>query len=248
DVNQDVPIMLGYTRRIRLYGTDNGLLGQVLTAVASNPQAEVYAGIWVDQNEKTYRGQLNTLLATARQMPTLFRRAVRVVSVGNEAVLTGMADEATMIQRIKETRAALRAIGQQVPVTTVEPMNRYSSAIADAVDVLFPTLHPYFDGVHIDGAVNKVFQLMQMVRDRDSTGRKPLIIAEVGWPSSGKINNQAQPSLANAQRFAHEFPSAANARSVDYFYFEAFDQSWKQPGSLGVEPYWGMLTEDRRTK
>jgi exo-beta-1,3-glucanase (GH17 family) len=248
NIKQDIDIIMKYTHRIRIYGTDQGVLAQVLAAVADYPEAEIYAGIWFNQEEQTYRDQFDELLTLAREQPQDFKRAIRLVSVGNEAILSGAASEETVIARIKEVRQALRALNQTVPVTTSEPMDRYTDALADAVDVLLPSLHPYFDGVSVSKAAEKVIQLAKIVMKHDRTHKKQLIIAEVGWPSSGEPNGQAVASLANAQRFAREFPIVARKYNVGYFFFEAFDQLWKHPGPHHVEQHWGIFSALRQLK
>ncbi|KAI9593734.1 glycoside hydrolase superfamily [Syncephalis fuscata] len=249
NIKQDIDIMLRYTNRIRLYGTDGDVLQQVLNAVASRPSdVQIYAGIYYTGSEQSYRNQLNELLAAVKANSSLFKARVKAVVVGNEGLLRKEVSEATIIARIREVREKLRAANALVPVTTAEPLPTYSEALVNAVDIILPNLHPYFDGVAIQGAVNKVIELMDIVKKRDHTGRKPIVIGEVGWPFQGKKNQNAVPSPENARQFINAFAKTAAAKNIGYFYFEAFDATWKAPGEFGVEQSWGIYSADRTTK
>jgi len=41
---------------------------------------------------------------------------------------------------------------------------------------------------------------------------------------------------------------AANTNGTGYFYFEAFDEPWKNASFGGVEAYWGVFNADKTLK
>lgn len=47
--------------------------------------------------------------------------------------------------------------------------------------------------------------------------------------------------------FLDTYVCQANANGTEYFYFEGFDQPWKEIYG-GVEPYWGLFDKDRNLK
>ena len=69
-------------------------------------------------------------------------------------------------------------------------------------------------------------------------------MVETGWPSGGDVNGDAVPGPENAARYLADFMSWSEARGVDYFYFEAFDEPWKaqREGSVGAN--WGIWDND----
>ena len=58
---------------------------------------------------------------------------------------------------------------------------------------------------------------------------------ETGWPTAGSPNGAAIPSKEN-----QEIAKAGLLSSLDnkVVLFSAFDDTWKNPGSFGVEQYW----------
>jgi exo-beta-1,3-glucanase (GH17 family) len=64
---------------------------------------------------------------------------------------------------------------------------------------------------------------------------------ESGWPSSGNSNGAAVASKSNQATAKSSILSAMNNKCV---LFSAFDDSWKAPGSYGVEQYWVLFPSD----
>ena len=57
---------------------------------------------------------------------------------------------------------------------------------------------------------------------------KPIVIAEVGWPSDGRTRESAVASLANQALFLRRFLDHARRADYSYYLMEAFDQPWKE--------------------
>ncbi len=73
-----------------------------------------------------------------------------------------------------------------------------------------------------------------------------MYIAETGWPSQAndtahESNGASDASEANLQSFLDNFVCKANTDNVGYFYFEFFDEKWKDEMYGGVEGYWGLF-------
>jgi len=80
-----------------------------------------------------------------------------------------------------------------------------------------------------------------------------MYIAETGWPSassdiSNANNGASDASVTNLQTFLDTFVCQANQAGVGYFYFEYFDEEWKDKKYGGVEGYWGLFNKDRTLK
>lgn len=57
----------------------------------------------------------------------------------------------------------------------------------------------------------------------------------------------AVPSIENLQTFVDTWVCQANKKNVPYYYFEAFDEPWKN--SINPrESQWGLMTVDRKLK
>ena len=76
----------------------------------------------------------------------------------------------------------------------------------------------------------------------------PIVIGETGWPSDGNPNPEAVPSLENAQRYFCDVLAWSIAKNIPLFYFEAFDENWKEDGYANVEKHWGLWYADGSPK
>jgi len=80
-----------------------------------------------------------------------------------------------------------------------------------------------------------------------------MYIAETGWPTkssdAGNANNgPSTASEANLQIFLDTFVCQANANGTGYFFFDFFDEPWKDIQFGGVEGWWGLFTSNRTLK
>jgi hypothetical protein len=58
---------------------------------------------------------------------------------------------------------------------------------------------------------------------------KKLMIGETGWPSAGPPHGAAVPSAENQARYFTDFLAWTKRQpdQVQYYYFDAFDEAWK---------------------
>jgi len=110
--------------------------------------------------------------------------------------------------------------------------------------LIMSNLYPYWESVSIDLAISSLDSMYQQVKA--IAGGKRIIVSETGWPSTGNAKGNAVPSPENASSYFYDFVSWALDHSVDYFYFEAFDESWKgSDGYWGVWDKWGQIKPGR---
>jgi cellulose synthase/poly-beta-1,6-N-acetylglucosamine synthase-like glycosyltransferase len=178
------------------------------------------------------------LIATANANPNVNR-----VMVGNEVLLREDLKVPQLIHYIQEVRA-----GVHVPVSTAEPWHIWLKhpELAASVDYITVHLLPYWEKATEKDAVADVMNKYDQVQR--AYPNKHIVIGEVGWPSAGVTNGGAYPSRVNQARFLREFFNAAQARGLDYFVMEAFDQPWKTSFEGRVAGYWGMFDLDRHAK
>src|SRR5262249_56453427 len=113
----------------------------------------------------------------------------------------------------------------------------------DFVDV---TLLRYWEGVSVETALG--YSLDQCHRLQKAFPTKPVIIAEVGWPSRGRTHINAVASEANEALFLRRFLQRAEHDQIIYYLMEAFDQPWKAYQDGAVGSYCGVYNVNRTPK
>jgi len=94
----------------------------------------------------------------------------------------------------------------------------------------------------VDYVVNRVNDL------KAAYPGKPIVIAEVGWPSNGRTRGAAVASEANEATFLRRFLNVAAEQGYIYYVMEAFDQPWKAQVEGAVGAYWGVFDVMRQPK
>ncbi|HZO23033.1 MAG TPA: glycosyltransferase [Steroidobacteraceae bacterium] len=236
EIDSDLKLLAGKVNAVRTYSVD-GSLGDI-PQLAERHGLNVAVGAWIDDQRDHNERELDKAIELARTHLNVMR-----VFVGNEVVLRGDVP-------VKELEADLdrvrEAIGQ--PVGTAEPWHVWIEhpELAQHVDFIGIHLLPYWEGVGVETAVG--YSLEQFHRVQKAFPGKPVIIAEVGWPSHGRTRVFSVASEANEALFLRRFLKQAEHEQIIYYLMEAFDQPWKayMEGSPGS--YWGVYDVNRRPK
>jgi exo-beta-1,3-glucanase (GH17 family)/cellulose synthase/poly-beta-1,6-N-acetylglucosamine synthase-like glycosyltransferase len=236
EIEQDVQLLSSRVSRIRTYSALDGI--EQVPRIAKKYGLPVTAGAWLDSRKERNDREIRSLIRLARDNSNVER-----LIVGNESILRGdfqVADLAKILHRVRSQVTQ--------PVSTAEPWHVWihHPELAKEVDFIAAHILPYWEGVPADQAI--AFTLDRYEQLRKAFPDKPILIAEVGWPSHGNRKMQAVASQTNQARFLRHFLTLADKRGMDYFVMEAFDQPWKQPLEGTVGAYWGLLDADRIPK
>jgi exo-beta-1,3-glucanase (GH17 family)/cellulose synthase/poly-beta-1,6-N-acetylglucosamine synthase-like glycosyltransferase len=236
DIEEDIQILASRVGRIRTYSSVDGI--EQVPPIAKKYGIKVTAGAWLDTRKDRNKKELRNLVRSARRNANIER-----LIVGNETVLRGDFRPAELAKVLRRIRAQVKQ-----PVSTAEPWHvwiRYPQLAAE-VDFIAAHILPYWEGVPAEQGLQ--FTLSRYEQLREAFPDKPILIAEVGWPSHGNRREAAVASQTNQARFMRRFLNAAERRGLDYFVMEAFDQPWKRPIEGTVGAYWGLLDLHRTPK
>jgi cellulose synthase/poly-beta-1,6-N-acetylglucosamine synthase-like glycosyltransferase len=118
--------------------------------------------------------------------------------------------------------------------------------LAEHADYLAVHMLPFWEGVPVESAVDYIVDKMALLSE--NFPNKPIVIAEVGWPSNGRSIKDASASNANEAIFLRRFLDKARTEGYVYYVMEAFDQPWKADLEGAVGAYWGVYDVNRQPK
>jgi exo-beta-1,3-glucanase (GH17 family)/cellulose synthase/poly-beta-1,6-N-acetylglucosamine synthase-like glycosyltransferase len=236
EIEADLALLSGFTRSIRTYSLAGTL--QHVPDLAASHGLDVTVGAWLDDDPATNAVELGLLREVVRR-----NHHVRRVIVGNETLLREDLTPEALITLLGQTRREL-----DVQIGTAEPWHVWldNPELANHVDFIAVHLLPYWEGIHVNGAVDRM--VMQMNELRARFADKPIVIAEAGWPSWGRSRGKAAASRADAAVFLRRFTERADREGYDYFLMEAFDQPWKRAQEGLVGAHWGVYDVHREPK
>ncbi|EWC44592.1 hypothetical protein DRE_06673 [Drechslerella stenobrocha 248] len=231
----------GY-KYMRLYGTDCDQLPIVLSA-AGKVGMTVMLGIYDLASSDAVAKQTKELIAgvqaanKALGKPEKDWSLVNAVSVGNEWLFNHPGDSPEKcLQLAGQVRTELRAAGYNGPVTNTDVWTilRDKPQLCGEDQIVTVNMHPFFDA-NTDAASAGEF-LKRHVAELEKICKKPVIVAETGWPNAGSQMAKAKPGVAEQAVFL----KGAAANLKDYCLLSAYDEDWKEAGLAGVEPHWGI--------
>ena len=235
-IDADLKLLAGKTNAVRTY-TVEGSLGDI-PALARKYHINVALGAWIDNHADKNAVEITRAIAIAQHNPNVVR-----VIVGNEVVLRGDIPTPQLIGYLDAVRKVLPQ-----PVSTAEPWYTWiqNPQLVAHVDYLAVHMLPYWEGVNADVAVNYIAARLHDLRK--AYPGKPIVIAEVGWPSEGRTRHSAVASPANEAMFLRRFLAYADQQHWTYYLMEAFDQPWKEQTEGAVGAYWGVYDVSRQPK
>ena len=237
DIDADLALLKGRTHAVRTY-TVEGAQGEI-PELARKYGINVALGAWVDERLEKNETEIEQVIKIADQNR---RNVVRVI-VGNEVLLRKDLPPKQLYEYLDRVRKELG-----VPVSTAEPWHiwlKYPN-LAEHVDYLAVHMLPYWEGVPLDMSIDYIVERINELKQRFPT--KPIVIAEVGWPSNGRTREGAVASLANQAIFLRRFIERARQERYIYYVMEAFDQLWKAKSEGAVGSYWGVYNVEREPK
>ncbi len=222
-----------YTEWIRTYGCGMGLenAGQI----AHDLGLKAAIGAWLSGDLTANSEEIARLISIGQA------GQADMLIVGSETLGRGDLTEDQLIGYFNEVKQAVPS----VPVATADV---YSDLLAHpsvmaAEDVVLANFYPYWDGADVKHAVASLNAQYQAVKA--AAGGKQVIISETGWPSGGNPSGSAATSPENAAFYLLDVASWARVEGVPYFYFEAFDETWKADYAEGpVGAHWGVWDKD----
>ena len=236
EIDSDLKLLEGKVRAVRTYSVQ-GTLAQI-PELAERRDMNVAVGVWLDDHRAKNEQELQTAIRLADNHVNVVR-----VFVGNEVLLRGDLPLAELEQLLDRARDAI-----EQPVGTAETWNTWLTfpELAQHVDFIGVHLLPYWEGVPVDEAVE--YSLAQFKRLQKTFPHKPIVIAEIGWPSRGRTHEFAVASDSNEALFLRRFLARAQKEKLTYYVMEAFDQPWKAYMEGAVGSYWGVYDVNRQPK
>lgn len=220
-----------YTRWIRTFCSQGD--GETILSLAKSKGINVAGGCWIWDNPSSNQREVDALVAQVR------RGDVKVAVVGDEMLENNALSEDELISYIRQVKAAGASVSTSMTYTE---WPKHPRLIAEC-DFITANMFPYWDQAAIEDAITRLEHDYQMVK-AVAGGKK--IVVETGWPTAGQTRGRAVASAENAAKFLAGFKGWAAANGVEYFYFEAFDESWKGEGGCG--PHWGIWTTSATLK
>jgi exo-beta-1,3-glucanase (GH17 family)/cellulose synthase/poly-beta-1,6-N-acetylglucosamine synthase-like glycosyltransferase len=235
-VDADLALVARHARAIRTYSLA-GPLAEV-PALAGRHGLAVTLGVWLGDDRTANADHLAKLREVVRDA-----RSVTRVIVGNEVLLREDLPARELIEILDAARRDLA-----VPIGTAEPWHVWMAhpELAEHVDFIAVHVLPYWEGIDAAHAVDYVAARLRDLELAYPT--KPIVLAEVGWPSFGRTIGNAVASQAAATAFLRRFLVRAEREGYDYLLMEAFDQPWKRAEEGEVGAYWGFYDAARRVK
>jgi exo-beta-1,3-glucanase (GH17 family) len=272
NIKQDLDLLLaaGF-RLIRLFDSSDKVARQTLEVIRDNRlNIKVQLGAFVlSGNDVASRQEIARTVALANEFPDI----VLAVSVGNETMVSWAFNRIAPTLMADYIRTVRRQVKQPVTTDDNYAFWASApTVITDEIDFAalhtYANLDTWFDPtrwdwrlLHVpeseravammDAAITETKRQYQEARDfldRKGLSYLPIIVGETGWNAVdlGRQAFRAHPVnqkmyLDRLMAWADASRSGAGPRQV--FYFEAFDEPWKQG-----DDKWGLFNKDRQAR
>ena len=201
-IEEDIALLAKYTDCVRTYSVDDGL--DYVLQSARRHGLKVLHGVWVSGDPEKTRRQVATSVAYAKAYPDV----IKAIVVGNEVLLRGEMTAADLIAVIRDIKAQV-----PMPVTYADVWEfwlRYPD-VQNAVD--FVTIHvlPYWEDFPIPAS--RAATHLAAIRKKVAAAfpNKEIVIGEFGWPSAGRMREDARPSTIQSGACRHRHLGAGAA-------------------------------------
>jgi glucan 1,3-beta-glucosidase len=235
-VERRIEIIKPYTKWIRSFSCIEG--NEHIPKIAKKNGLKTLVGAWLGDNKEDNEKEIKGLINLGKQ------GLVDIAAVGNEVLYRGDLPLEELLEYINRVKKEL----PNIPVGYVDAYYEFTRhpELVDVSDVILSNCYPFWEGCHIDGALNHMKQMFGQAI-KASKGKK-VIITETGWPNQGENLKGAFPSDENAMKYFINGQIWASKTNIGMFYFSSFDESWKVGDEGDVGAYWGLWDKNQKIK
>lgn len=212
-------------------GTTNDPTSAIPAAIAED--TTLLLGLWTSGGNTD--NELTALKSAISQYGDQLTKLVVGISVGSEDLYRnspmgegsiagpGVQPE-ELAGYIDQVRSLIKGTGlSTAPIGHVDTwtawVNGSNSAVTDAVDWLGFDGYPYFQNTMANSIDNgKALFEDAVAKTKSAAGGKEVWITETGWPVSGKTENQAVASIANAKQYWDQVGCPLFGNTNTYWY------------------------------
>jgi len=245
---------------VRTYSaTDCDTAAQILPA-AKSKGFKVVLGIWVYsdlEEDPSFVGDFDEVKKVVEAGD--YNDQIYAITVGSESMYREDVTGEFLAKRIQTVKEAL----PNFKIGTADSWNKFQDGTANPVitggaDILLTNAFSYWQGQDISNATGSFYDDIYQAYGRIQTmsgsiDKIELWVGETGWPSDGDVYQNAEPTVAHAEKFYRESICGIIAWGVNVFVFEAFDEPGKEgaigeDGTMADETHWGIMNADRSKK
>ena len=217
---------------VRTYSVDNGL--DKVPELAAKVGLKVLLGVWIGPDRLKNALLIEDAISLIREYPG----TITGIVVGNELLLRREMTASHLREIIRSVKTRV-----SVPVTYADVWEFWLRYREVSEEVDFVTVHmlPYWEdfppraedaATHVDAIRKRVAMAFP---------GKEVLIGETGWPSKGRMRDEALPSRINQARFLSDILDRAKQENFRVILFEAYDGPWKRQWEGTVGGYWGLF-------
>jgi exo-beta-1,3-glucanase (GH17 family) len=231
-IAEDLAALAPYSDCVRIYSVGQGLDAVLPAARAAG--IEVLMGLWLGSDPAANEREIEAGIRLANE----YADTIRAVVVGNEVLLRRELTPVALAAYIDRVRVAVPP-----PVTYADVWEFWlrNAPLAEHVDFITIHILPYWEDepVAVENSIAHLDAVFDQVRA--AFPDRILLVGETGWPSAGRIRDDAEPGRVAQARFVREFLAYTSAEHLDYNLIEAFDQGWKRRLEGAVGGHWGIV-------
>ena len=168
---------------------------------------------------------------------------VHTINVGNEIVNNGLGSATDVAAAVNQARGILRGAGYTGNVVAVDTFNQHVSfpAICAASDYCAANAHAFFDP---QTSAPSAGQFVKNAHDQvaNVANGKKVVITESGWAKQGATEGASVPGVSQQQQAISSLKQAFSGNQDELYLFQAYDATYKAPGSRGVETSFGIFS------
>jgi len=241
------------------WGTQSDVISAIPAAIDTN--TKLLLGLWISGSPQAINNEITALKAAISKYGTKFTNLVVGISVGSEDLYRDAAGEVGtsskyLLDCISKVRSAVANTGlSTVPIGHVDTydsfLNGTNQAVIPAIDWIGFDGYPYWETTKANAIGNAETRFYDgFNKTLKLAGNKPVWVTETGWPVTGKTNNQAVASAANARIYWQDIACSLIQKKVNLFWYGLQESQWGTaspdfgiygPGDLGqLQPRYSL--------
>ena len=250
-IENELLLLKNITNNIKIFSLVDCNQGYNIINIANKLNLNVWLGLWVSNDTDIFIKE-KTELINLISLNLINNSNILGINVGSESIYRNEITVDENINYMLDIKNLLLLNNIYKPVSLIDTIDIYidNPIIIEKVDLIMINQFPFWEKININNSINYFNNKLKKLQDLNIYN-KITIIGETGWSSNGFNKKASEANDENHALYFINFYKYINNLNIDYFYFSAFDEPWKNiqnNDTNDVESHFGLYTENYKLK
>jgi glucan 1,3-beta-glucosidase len=247
-IESELLILKNITNNIKIFSLTDCNQGNNIINIANKLNLNIWLGLWVSNDTSIFINEKKELINLIN-LNLINNSNILGFNIGSESIYRNEITVEENINYMLDIKKLLLNNNIYKPVSLVDTIDIYidNPIIIEKSDLIIINQFPFWEKININDSIDYFNNKLNKLQNINNLYNKKIIIGETGWSSNGFNKKASEANKQNHATYFINFYNYIRNLNIEYFYFSAFDEPWKNiqnNDTEDVESHFGLFYEN----